>query len=77
MSAPSVDQPAVTDQRARQRGQQCAVGGFETRTRDLATQDRELVSQHEDLGILGPIPAAAQHQEVEHEPDETIETGHG
>jgi hypothetical protein len=25
---------------------------------------------------VGTIPAAAQHQQVDHEPDETVETGH-
>ena len=43
---------------------------------DLALQDRELVAQHEDLDILGTIRAAAQHQQVDHEPDKTVETGH-
>ena len=34
------------------------------------------MAQHENLEILGAIPAAAQDQQVDHEPDETVETGH-
>src|SRR5439155_11571027 len=34
------------------------------------------MAQHEDLDILGTIPAAAQDQQVDHKPDETVETGH-
>jgi hypothetical protein len=39
-------------------------------------QHGELMAQHQYLDILGTIPAAAQHQQVDHEPDETIEAGH-
>lgn len=49
---------------------------FETRTGDLALQDRELVAQDEKLDILGTVASTAQHQEVEHEADKTIDTGH-
>ena len=45
------------------------------RDRNVGTSG-ELVAQHEDLDILGTIPAATQNQQVAHEPDETIETGH-
>ena len=34
------------------------------------------MAQHQNLSILGTIPAATQYQQVEHEPDETVETGH-
>ena len=34
------------------------------------------MAQHENLDILGTIRAAAQHQQVDHESDETVETGH-
>jgi hypothetical protein len=53
------DGPAVTADRARERGKDRAVVGFETRTRDLSVQYSELVAQHEDLDIFGTIRAAA------------------
>jgi hypothetical protein len=53
-----------------------AAGGFETRTRDLALQDRELVAQHEDLDIFRTIAARAEYEQVDHESDNTVETGH-
>jgi Transposase, Mutator family len=68
--------PAVTAEPTRERGEDRAVVGFEGRARHLTAQDRELMTQHEDLGILGTIPVAAQHQQIDHEPDETVETSH-
>ena len=68
------DRPVVASEHASQRGEDRSVLGFEARRRKLALQDAELMAQHEDLDILGTIPAAAQHQQVDHEPDETIET---
>ena len=70
------DRPAVTTECTRERGEDRSVVGFEARTSDLALQHGELMAQHEDLDILGTIRAAAQHQQVDHEPDETVETGH-
>lgn len=49
---------------------------FEAGTRDLALQDGELMAQDEDLDVLGPVTATSQHRQVDHEPDETEETGH-
>ncbi len=68
--------PAVTTQHPRERAQERAVGGFEARTRDLALQDRELMAQHEDLDIFRTIPATAEDEQVDHESDKTVETGH-
>ena len=28
-----------------------------------------------DLGVLGALASAAQHQQLDHEPNETVETG--
>ena len=70
------DRPAVTTEHTRQRGEDRPVVGFETRTRDLALEHRELMAQHEDLGVLGPVPATAQHQQVDDKSDETVEAGH-
>ena len=65
------DGPAVTAEDASERGEDRSVGGFEARPDDLALQHGELVAQHQDLDIFGTIPAATQHQQVDHEPDET------
>jgi hypothetical protein len=70
------DRPAVTAEYARERAKERAVVGFETRTRDLASQHGELMTQDEDLDIFATIRPAAQHQQVDHEPEKTVETGH-
>ena len=51
--------PPVAAEHARQRGEDRPVGGFETRSRHLTVQDRELMAQDEDLGVLRTIGAAA------------------
>jgi hypothetical protein len=38
------DRPAVTVEHTRERGEDRTVGGFKTRTRDLAFEDRELMA---------------------------------
>lgn len=53
------DRPAVAAEYASAGGENRSVVGFEARTGDLALQDRELVTQHEDLDILGTISVAA------------------
>jgi hypothetical protein len=50
---------AVTAEYASERAEDRSVIGFEARTGDLAAQHRELMSQHENLDILGTIHAAA------------------
>jgi len=70
------DRPAVTTKDPRHGGEDRSIFGFETGTRDLALQDRELMAQYEDLGILGTVRATAQYQEVEYEADKTVETSH-
>src|ERR1035437_6634281 len=69
------DRPAVTAEHASEHGEDRAVVGFEARTGDLALQHGELMTQHEDLDILGMLAPAAQHQQVDHEPDQTVEAG--
>ena len=71
------DGPTITTYGACERGEDQAVVGFETRTLDLALQHRELMTQHEDLDILGTIASSAQHEQVDHEADKTIETARG
>ena len=70
------DWPAVAAEHASERGEDRSVLGFEARSRDLALQDAELMAQHENLDILGTIPASTQHQQVDHKSDKTVETGH-
>ena len=70
------DRPAVTAEHPGERSENRSILRFETRTDDLALQDCELVPQHQDLDILGPIPAATQHQQIDHQPDKTVEAGH-
>jgi len=64
----------VTVEHTRHRREDRAVFSLEVRMRDLAPQNRELMAQHENLGVLGPVSAATQDQQVE---DETVEAGHG
>jgi hypothetical protein len=51
------DRPASTIEHTRQRREDRPVGWFEAGTRDLAFHDRELMAQHEDFGVFGPVPA--------------------
>jgi len=39
-----------------------AVTLFQPRTRDLAAKNRQLVSEHDDLQLLEPIPAQPQRR---------------
>jgi hypothetical protein len=68
--------PAVTTEHASERDDDRPVVGLKARTRDLALQDHELMAQHKKLDILGTIPPPARDQQIDHEPDETVETGH-
>ncbi len=61
---------------ASERGEDRPIGRFEARSRHLTMQDGELMAQDEDLGVLGTIGAAAQHQQADHETDKTVEVGH-
>jgi hypothetical protein len=70
------DGPTITTYGACERGEDHAIVGFETRTRDLALQHRELMTQHEDLDPLRTIASTAQDQEIDHEANKTVETGH-
>jgi hypothetical protein len=39
---------------------------------DLSVQDRELVSENEDLGVFCTIASAPQHEQVDDQPSEAI-----
>jgi hypothetical protein len=70
------DRPTGTIEHTRECREDRPIGWLETGMSDLARQYRELMAQHEDLGILRPVPATAEHQQVDHESDETVATGH-
>jgi hypothetical protein len=58
------DRPAVTAERTRERGEDRAIVGFETRTPVLALENGELVTQHKDFDVFGTIRATGQHEQV-------------
>ena len=69
--------PAVTAEGTRANAlSKARSSGVNAWARDLALQDGELVAQHEDLDILRPIAPAAQDEQVDHEADKSVETGH-
>jgi hypothetical protein len=55
--------PAGSGQRAADRGEQGPVSRFQPGTWGLATEDRELVAQDEDLQILDGVAAGKQQHE--------------
>jgi hypothetical protein len=61
-------QPEVPGQQPRQHGDHRAVSPIRLRAGDLATQDRDLVPQHQDLNILGGVAAGEQRHPAE-QPD--------
>jgi phosphoenolpyruvate synthase/pyruvate phosphate dikinase len=70
------DRPAVTIKHTRQRREDRPVGRFEAGSWHVSVQNCELMTQHKNLGILGPVPATAQHQRVDEKPNQTVEAGH-
>jgi hypothetical protein len=70
------DRPAVTVEHTCECREDRPVVEFKMRTRDLALQDRELVAQDKNLGILGPVSAPTQHQQVEDESKEAVQASH-
>jgi hypothetical protein len=49
--------PVGLGQDAADRGEQRAVGGLQLGSWELATQDSELVAEHQDLKVLGGVTA--------------------
>jgi hypothetical protein len=49
-----------------------AVSPVRSRPRDLPTQDRDLMAQHQDLGVLDAVTARQQRQPAEHPDHEQI-----
>jgi hypothetical protein len=46
-------------------GEQGSVGGLELGTLDLAAEHGELVTQHQDLQVLGGVPAGEQGEQLD------------
>ena len=57
--------PAVTAKNASEGGEDRAVLGLATRTRDLALQHRDLMAQHEHLDFFGPLASHRQDHQVQ------------
>jgi hypothetical protein len=71
------DRPPVTTNDARQGCQERTVDGFESGPWHLTVQDRELMSQYEDLGVFGAVASSAKYAEIQHQADKTVEgVGH-
>ena len=49
------------------------VSPVRTRAGDLPTQGRDLVPQHEDLGVLGCVAARQEHQPAEYPDREQVD----
>jgi hypothetical protein len=56
--------PAFSGQRAAEGAEQGPVGGLQSGTWGVATQDGELVAQDQDLQVLGGIAAGEQHEHL-------------
>jgi len=52
-------------QRPADRGEQGPVSGFALGSGSLATQNGELVAQHQDLQVLGGITAGGQRERLD------------
>jgi hypothetical protein len=61
--------PALPRQKSAQRGKPGPIGRLEARPRLLAPQDLKLVTQHQDLDLLGLAAPEDQHYEREHATD--------
>jgi hypothetical protein len=60
--------PPGSGQDAADRGEQGPVGRFQPGTRDLATQDGELVAEHHDLQVFGGITAGGRREQLDGAP---------
>jgi hypothetical protein len=55
--------PRATREHPAERSQQQPVARLEPRSPDLPPQDRQLVAQHQDLQLLGALPAPEEHHQ--------------
>jgi hypothetical protein len=65
-------QPKVPGQQHRQGREHGTVSPVRPRARDLPTQHRDLVPQHQDLRVLGSITARQKRQPAEHADHEQV-----
>jgi hypothetical protein len=56
--------PALAREQAARGGQERAVGGPKRGPRDLAPQDRELMTEHDDLELLEVLGAEGERDEL-------------
>lgn len=66
-------QPQVPGQKPCQGGEHGTVRPVRRRARDLPAQDRDLMTQQENLRILRSVTPCQQHQPAEHPDHEEIE----
>ena len=57
--------PAGSGQGAADGGEHSAVGRFEPRSWGLAAQHGQLMTEHQDLQVLGSVTAGQQHQQLD------------
>jgi hypothetical protein len=69
--------PAPPRQHTRCRGQGHSIGVGELGTRDLPTEDRQLVAQHDDLEVLGTPRAEPQRHHLEDAPGQDVHKSEG
>ena len=67
--------PAPARQQTTQGGEQRAVLGLEARSRVLAAQDLELVTQDEDLDLLGIAGAQQEKEQLHHATKRQVDEG--
>ena len=65
--------PAVLRQESAQRTEPRPVGWLEAWPRLVATQDVELVAQHQDLDLLGPARSEEEQEEREDPPNGKVD----
>src|SRR2546422_930788 len=69
--------PAAAWDEPAQRGLDCPVGQAGTGSGDLPAQDRELVAQDEDFGVLRRATAGEQAEPADHRPQDQVEESQG
>jgi hypothetical protein len=69
--------PPSAGKQPRQCGQPGPFGGSVPRSFDLAAQDHDLVTQHEDLDVLADIAAGHHRQQLQHATQHHVQKGQG
>jgi hypothetical protein len=65
--------PQLAGQQARQRGQQQPVLRLQPCTIDLPAPHRDLVTQHQQLHVLGCLATGPKHDKTEHRPHHRVQ----